>query len=126
MDNAEKVIKVRFNKSELLEWAEGHFEDVKDKKSGGLSTATWNGRQIRNAFQTAIAIASFERVKYLRDKNVSEEEALTKKSKKYRTIQLKSQHFDTVSKVVGEFEDYRKFYPPSGYWRLNETDECKL
>ncbi|KAF3807244.1 hypothetical protein GCG54_00008699 [Colletotrichum gloeosporioides] len=105
-DNADKTIKVRFKKSELLEWAENHFDEVKDKKSDGLSTATWNGRQIRNAFQTAIAIASFERVNYLKEKNVSEEEALTKKSKKYRTIELKSKHFATVSKVVGEFEDY--------------------
>ncbi|EQB45085.1 hypothetical protein CGLO_16091 [Colletotrichum gloeosporioides Cg-14] len=105
-DNEEKVIKVGFNKSKLLDWAESHFDEVKDKKSDGLSTATWNGRQIRNAFQTAIAIASFERVKLLEDKNVSEEDALKKKSKKYWTIQLKSEHFDTVSKVVGEFEDY--------------------
>ncbi|KAI8307479.1 P-loop containing nucleoside triphosphate hydrolase [Colletotrichum sp. SAR11_240] len=105
-DNEEKAIKVSFNRSKLLDWAEGHFDEVKDKKSDGLSTATWNGRQIRNAFQTAIAIASFERVKRLEGKNLSEEEALKKRSTKYRTIQLKSEHFDTVSKVVGEFEDY--------------------
>ncbi|KAJ0364681.1 hypothetical protein COL26b_012392 [Colletotrichum chrysophilum] len=106
LDNEKKAVKVCFDRNELLEWAESHFDDIKDKKSDGLSAATWNGRQIRNAFQTAIAVASYERIKYLEEKNVSEEEALTKKAKKYRTIQLRSKHFGTVSKVVGEFEDY--------------------
>ncbi|KAJ0342505.1 hypothetical protein KNSL1_010686 [Colletotrichum chrysophilum] len=110
LDNEKKAVKVCFDRNELLEWAESHFDDIKDKKSDGLSAATWNGRQIRNAFQTAIAVASYERIKYLEEKNVSEEEALTKKAKKYRTIQLRSKHFGTVSKVVGEFEDYRKFW----------------
>ena len=39
---------------EILKYAEEHFKDLQKLKT------TWNGRQIRNAFQTAIAIAEYD------------------------------------------------------------------
>ncbi|RWA06679.1 hypothetical protein EKO27_g8426 [Xylaria grammica] len=40
---------------EILEFAKAQYKDIKRRK-----LRRWNGRQIRNAFQTAIAIANFE------------------------------------------------------------------
>ncbi|KAF9877007.1 AAA family ATPase [Colletotrichum karsti] len=43
------------NKSEIMEFAKENFRDLSSKKRD-----TWNGRQIRNAFQTAIALTEHE------------------------------------------------------------------
>lgn len=43
------------DKDDILAFAKDHFRTMEDSKSG-----TWNGRQIRNAFQTAIALAEMD------------------------------------------------------------------
>ncbi|KAG9494808.1 hypothetical protein J7337_013947 [Fusarium musae] len=55
----------------------------------------WNGRQIRNAFHIAVALA--------------ENEAINKANrtgKKYRAPTLRAKHFDTVEKASSEFDNY--------------------
>ena len=49
-ENKSATNKILFDKEGLLEFAQRHYE--KCQKEG----VTWNGRQIRNAFQTAIAL----------------------------------------------------------------------
>jgi hypothetical protein len=45
----------KINQKQLLRFAERHFRKLEKRGLG-----TWNGRQIRNAFQTAIALAEHE------------------------------------------------------------------
>ncbi|KAF6805112.1 hypothetical protein CSOJ01_09745, partial [Colletotrichum sojae] len=108
-ENENKKLPVTFDEEELVEWALDHFEENSTRRADGASpasTATWNGRQIRNAFQTAIALATYERLERLAKKGYTEEQALAKKQSRYSEIQLTCEHFKTVAKVVGEFEDY--------------------
>ncbi|KAH8887911.1 P-loop containing nucleoside triphosphate hydrolase protein [Thozetella sp. PMI_491] len=44
------IPEIRLNKKKILRFAEANYEDLQ-----------WNGRQIQNAFQTAVALADFER-----------------------------------------------------------------
>ncbi|KAI8235173.1 hypothetical protein K4K54_006906, partial [Colletotrichum sp. SAR 10_86] len=109
-ENLRKKLRITFKELELVQWAENHFRKHRNKKADSPgaaepSTATWNGRQIRNAFQTAIALAAYDRLNLLKDEGISEEEALTK-GEKYSTIRLSVKHFKKVAKVVDEFEDY--------------------
>jgi hypothetical protein len=45
-------IKLKIKRDEILRFAEEHFDEDKNGR--------WNGRQIRNAFQTALAMAEYE------------------------------------------------------------------
>ena len=45
---------VTINGDEIIKFAKKHWKDSKDSKR-----ARWNGRQIRNAFHTAVAMAEF-------------------------------------------------------------------
>jgi len=103
-DNLEekKKIKIEFIEDKLLEWAAKHFKEHDDPDR----TATWNGRQIRNAFQSAIALASYDRLNALHKKGISEEQAMEKAQ--FRRVVLKPKHFSDVAKVVQDFEDYCK------------------
>ncbi|KAJ0423901.1 P-loop containing nucleoside triphosphate hydrolase protein [Aspergillus carlsbadensis] len=49
--NPQREAPVKFDRGKLLEFAEEQYN----------SDTPWNGRQIRNAFQTAIALADYER-----------------------------------------------------------------
>lgn len=69
--------------SEIYEYARKHYREL--HKSG---KTTWNGRQIKNAFQTAIALAEFDA------------------NKKAGRPVLGLEHFKVVAKVSEDFEDY--------------------
>ncbi|TKA37072.1 hypothetical protein B0A49_13859, partial [Cryomyces minteri] len=58
---------------------------------------------IRNAFQTAIALAQYDRVAKLEKGNSSEAEAHTKKKTKTK---LRKTHFEKVAQATKEFDDY--------------------
>jgi hypothetical protein len=108
-DNNDPRVKVKidYEREDLLMWARQHFMRMEDNE-----VPTWNGRQIRNAFQSAIALASHDRLERLRKKNITEERAMKSKNRSLKNITLLEQHFDDVSKIVHEFEDYRE-YPPN-------------
>lgn len=81
----------------LYKFALKHFNENRPKN------AHWNGRQIRNAFQTATALAEFE----------AHEEAQTEKKKSREGVELslfvpklKVEHFETVAIASSEFDDY--------------------
>lgn len=76
---------------EILKFAKEHYMELKRAKSG-----SWNGRQIRNAFQTAIALAEFEAVERAKDGD-----DLTKLK-----IELNKDHFATVALASTQFDKY--------------------
>lgn len=70
---------------DLLDYAETFFED--QQRPGSTIGPVWNGRQIRNAFQSAVALAGYRH--HGNDK-----------------IQLLRDHFEKVSKVSNQFNNY--------------------
>ena len=75
--------KYSLRKREILDFSKQHFKRLKRDKA-----EPWNGRQIRNAFQTAIALA--------------EHEAYIKGGKP----ELTEKHFEKVAKASSDFEKY--------------------
>ena len=78
-----KGTKYSLRKRDIIEFSKKHFKDLSDQGSG-----PWNGRQIRNAFQTAIAL--------------SEHEAYLNGGKP----ELTERHFEKVAKVSNDFDKY--------------------
>jgi hypothetical protein len=89
---------VEYDREEILSFAQGHFTKNSQEKS------KWNARQIRNAFETALALARHERVKRLDDKKVPEKDRL--KKQKHRTVKLRKKHFKQVAEVMAEYHRY--------------------
>ncbi|KAI0887431.1 uncharacterized protein GGS22DRAFT_157159 [Annulohypoxylon maeteangense] len=101
-DNEYRDIHIRFDRDELLEFAEGHYHKYHKKN------ATWNGRQIRNAFQTAIAMGQYERMRKLKKKGITEEEAVATGKSKWRVIQLTKDNLETIAETAQDFDKYMK------------------
>jgi SpoVK/Ycf46/Vps4 family AAA+-type ATPase len=99
-DNEEAVVKTVFERAALLKFAEEHYTQHEEL---GL---TWNGRQIRNAFQTAVALGNHERQEKLRAAGLSFEQAAASGDKKWNTIKLTVHNFRNISETTQEFEDY--------------------
>ncbi|KAI9659890.1 MAG: hypothetical protein M1821_001242 [Bathelium mastoideum] len=99
-DNQKSVIKVQFNREVLLEFAESHYQR---REKDGLE---WNGRQIRNAFQTALALGHHDRLTILRENNLTEQQAVASGKKKWTTVKLTKANFRNIAKIAREFEDY--------------------
>lgn len=62
----------------------------------------WNGRQIRNAFQTAISIGQYERLKKISEAEDRGEEP----DRTTRYIKLSVHSFRTVAETASDFEKY--------------------
>ncbi|KAH5346816.1 hypothetical protein HBI48_189150 [Parastagonospora nodorum] len=99
-DNKTADVKVIFDKELLLEFAQRHFEQC--ERMG----VTWNGRQIRNAFQTALALGHYERIGKIREAGMTPEEAMKTGKKKWRSIKLTKANFANIAKTAKEFEQY--------------------
>ena len=80
---------IKIEERKILEFAKNHFIRARDR-----GRSTWNGRQIRNAFQTAIALAEWDA------KNEAQE------SGKVKPPRLSKAHFKTVAKVSSDFDEY--------------------
>ncbi|KAJ5726047.1 uncharacterized protein N7483_007404 [Penicillium malachiteum] len=70
---------------EIIKFAKEHFKDIKSK-----NLLNWNGRQIRNAFQTAVALAAFD----------------AKKNKRPNDLILGKEQFIRVAAAAEEFDKY--------------------
>lgn len=99
-DNKTADIKILFDKEVLLEFAKDHF--ARCDRQG----VTWNGRQIRNAFQTAIALGHYERLAKIREAGLKPDDALASGKKKWRTVRLTRSNFANIAKTAREFEQY--------------------
>ncbi|KAI5919615.1 hypothetical protein F4810DRAFT_686268 [Camillea tinctor] len=71
--------------NEILDYAEEFFNEQMESNSG--IGPVWNGRQIRNAFQSAVALAGY-------------------KHQGTEKIELKREHFSKVAKVSRQFNNY--------------------
>ena len=93
---AQKGVVLRVDETRILAFARKHYVLTKSKK------ANWNGRQIRNAFQTATALAEHEAHDHKSDRNkaTSSEQATS------RILELKVDHFDKVAWPSFEFDSY--------------------
>ncbi|KAF2084164.1 P-loop containing nucleoside triphosphate hydrolase protein, partial [Saccharata proteae CBS 121410] len=104
--NENLEVKIGFNRKEILDYSAQHFDENKLEGSNERSITSWNGRQIRNAFQTAIALAQYDRLRNIKnaiiDEHLTEEEA----RKKYKTATLKQTHFSHVAALNKEYYDY--------------------
>ncbi|KAJ5704061.1 hypothetical protein N7493_011199 [Penicillium malachiteum] len=76
---------VEIRDKEIIKFAKEHFKDLNAK---GL--LNWNGRQIRNAFQTAVALASFD----------------AKKNKRPNDLLLGKEQFIRVALAAEQFDKY--------------------
>lgn len=79
---------VDFAEGEIRKFAEQHWLDNAKNES-----RHWNGRQIKNAFQTAIALANWEFYE-------------TKQGQSLERPLLKAKHFDRVARTSAHFDDY--------------------
>lgn len=78
-----------FQESEIEAFARAHWQDGK----------RWNGRQIRNAFQTAVALAEYEfQEKRQRCEQTGDQPPIRPA--------LETHHFQAVAKTSAEFDDY--------------------
>lgn len=77
-----------FAEDEIRKFAEQHWLDNVKNES-----RHWNGRQIKNAFQTAIALANWEYYE-------------TKQGQSLERPLLKAKHFDRVARTSAHFDDY--------------------
>ena len=84
------------NEDELLEYAKNHFQDNVARRT------RWNGRQIRNAFQTAAALAEFEA--YERNTKHRKEHTCTDCPPVIPKLEVG--HFDVVAGAALEFDLY--------------------
>ena len=82
----ENLRHVDIEEDEILEFAEKQYKKAKKDNTG-----RWNGRQIRNAFQTAIALAEWDL-----------------KIEKTKTAKLTRARFEKVEKASREFDKYLK------------------
>ncbi|OTA66654.1 P-loop containing nucleoside triphosphate hydrolase protein [Hypoxylon sp. EC38] len=101
-DNEFRDVKIEFDRIELMEFAEEHYQ--KHHKYG----STWNGRQIRNAFQTAISLGQYERTSKIKKKGLTDEEALASGKKKWRVVQLSKKNLETIAETAQDFDKYMK------------------
>ena len=76
----------------ILKFASKHYKELAE------SETTWNGRQIRNAFQTAIALAEWD----------AYQGQLKFKSPVPLKPRLESEHFERVAKASKHFDAYLK------------------
>lgn len=82
------------NHKAIKKYAKKHFAELTQAKS-----ATWNGRQIKNAFQTAIALAEF-------DARTDHQEKPTLTKEHFRTVAKASKGFDAyLARIHGPDAD---------------------
>jgi hypothetical protein len=79
---------VDFDERKILKWAKKHWADLQ-----------WNGRQIRNAFQTAVALGEFKAKTFTQgDGPASTREATN--------AVMDVSHLNTIAKASAQFNDY--------------------
>ncbi|KAL8387234.1 hypothetical protein RB595_010059 [Gaeumannomyces hyphopodioides] len=99
-NEAEGELKVRFNREEIMKFARRHWRKGEDENR-------WNGRQIRNAFQTAVALAAFEE---------------TEREGQDLEPRIQTEHFEKVWKASDEFNKYLTGVRRSDHFRALEEE----
>ena len=87
----ENMKEIAVDRPKIMEFAKKQYKKA-EKEGKGL----WNGRQIRNAFQTAIALAEW----------LAKKEGPDPETKEARAAKLTANSFKKVAKASAEFDDY--------------------
>ena len=87
-----------FKENEILAYAQSHYTKT------SLQGANWNGRQIRNAFQTASALAEYE----ARENNKRAKAQSVETGEAFIPIdpELHVKHFKEIARASYEFDEY--------------------
>jgi hypothetical protein len=80
---------VHFDEKKILGWAKKHSDKLQ-----------WNGRQIRNAFQTAVALGEFKAKNSVQTADVSSSSIETPHAV------MDISHFKTIAKASAQFNEY--------------------
>ncbi|KAK8106843.1 uncharacterized protein PG998_008856 [Apiospora kogelbergensis] len=99
-ENAASSIKVVFDRESLLRFAELHY--LRREKSG----KTWNGRQIRNAFQIALALGHSQRLKMLERKGITPDQAAASGKRRLMEVKLTKANLQNIAQTTRAFDDY--------------------
>jgi SpoVK/Ycf46/Vps4 family AAA+-type ATPase len=99
-DNATADVRIEFNRATLLDFASAHYRRHEQTDS------TWNGRQVRNAFQIAIALGQYERLTRIKDEGLDLDQALKSKNRSLTTVRLTKRNFLNIASTARDFEDY--------------------
>lgn len=94
-NNEKAEMKILFDETALMKFAKRHYRSHKPNGT------TWNGRQIRNAFQTAIGIGQYQRLESI---DQAAQGKLPEKSSRH--IRLTVASFQTVAETTSDFERY--------------------
>lgn len=89
---------IQFNERDIYAYARSHFADTAPRGTN------WNGRQIRNAFQTASALAEFEAQE--KNKKAKARSVETGQGFVQTNPQLMVRHFEEIAWASSEFDKY--------------------
>ncbi|KAK8112661.1 hypothetical protein PG984_013187 [Apiospora sp. TS-2023a] len=99
-ENGASSIRVVFDREILMSFAERHY--LRREKSG----KTWNGRQIRNAFQIALALGHSQRLKMLERKGITPEQAAASGKRRLMEVKLTKANLQNIAQTTRAFDDY--------------------
>ncbi len=100
-EERQKKEKMIIDERAIFEYAKEHYDETYRHK------ANWNGRQIRNAFQTATAMAEYDAlVKTNKRKDDVKKSAQLLTGFVPTEPVLEIDHFKTISKATWQFNDY--------------------
>lgn len=85
---------IKYDKNEIIKWVELNWENLQ-----------WNGRQIRNAFQTAIALAEFKAQSRKSSKRTSQDPP-SPDPKSSKPPVLNQDTFLLIAEASNQFNDY--------------------
>lgn len=107
--------------SEITQFAMDYFDNNRQGR--------WNGRQIRNAFQSALAMAEFEALDT--DGVKDDQNDVSSGREAVKTVKLGKKHFEEVAKAYKGFVEYLNKVHGAGssrrarenMWRFDDDDE---
>jgi len=97
--NKDSDVKIEFERSTLISYAVEHYQEHEEKKT------TWNARQIRNAFQTAVAMGQYDRVRLLADNDMTDEQA-KERGGPYMRVKLSKENLVKIATTTNDFDSF--------------------
>jgi len=95
--------RLRFDRKEIEAYAHDHWRS-------GKRANRWNGRQIKNAFQTAVALADWDNLQYTNGKGSP------------NGVLLRREHFEKVAAASRHFDYYLAAVRRADHVRAREVD----
>lgn len=119
--NPERSQRIQFERKEIEEFARHHWKQ-------GKNSNRWNGRQIKNAFQTAVALADWDNLTYTN--GLGNPNGTVLKAEHFKKVAVASEHFDmylertrTTDQQRAREDGYREDNVGSKVYERSESDE---